>query len=230
MNTGDEYKTVPRFLKLMTTIIFVRHAATNLQNHDERLRELSPQGMEDRKRITAYLSEKTIHAVLSSPYRRAVDTVADLAQSRGLSIEVMDDFRERELPGWIEDFDVFVKRQWEDFDYRRPGCESLREAQIRCVAALEAVLRKYAGKTVVIGCHGVALSTVINYYDSSFGYREFERIRDVMPWIVELDFDERGACIEIRQCDPRRGACLPPWLHNNMEIQRTGRPGPSDER
>ena len=189
----------------MTTIIFVRHAETNRQNHDERLRELSPQGMEDRKRVTEYLSEKKIDAVLSSPYQRAVDTVADYAQTHGFEIECIDDFRERELSGWLEDFDAFAKRQWEDFDYKRPGCESLREAQRRCVAALETVLRNDAGKTVVIGCHGVALSTVVNYYDSAFGYREFSQIKNVMPWIVELEFDADGSCTEIRQCDPIRG-------------------------
>lgn len=189
----------------MTTIIFVRHAATNLQNHDERLRELSPEGMADRKRVTEYLSENKIDAVLSSPYRRAVDTVSDYAEAQGLTIETREDFRERELPGWIEDFDDFVKRQWEDFDYKRHGCESLREAQSRCVAALEAVLRRYAGKTVVIGSHGIALSAVINYYDGSFGYREFSQIKGVMPWIVELDFDAAGACTEIRQYDPIHG-------------------------
>ena len=189
----------------MTTIIFVRHAATNLQNHDERLRELSPEGMADRKRVTEYLCAKRIDAVLSSPYRRAVDTVSDYAQTQGFSIERIETFRERELPGWIEDFDAFVKRQWEDFDYKRPGCESLREAQSRCVAAMEAVLRRYAGKTVVIGTHGVALSAVINYYDRGFGYREFAQIKGVMPWIVELDFDEAGTCTEIRQYDPIHG-------------------------
>ena len=83
----------------MTTLIFVRHAAPNLQNHDERLRELSPQGMEDCKRVTEYLSTKTIDAVLSSPYRRAVDTVADYAQTHGFEVKLMDGFRERELPG-----------------------------------------------------------------------------------------------------------------------------------
>ncbi len=189
----------------MTTIIFVRHADSNRQNHDERLRELSLKGREDRKRVTEYLSGRGVDAVLSSPYRRAVDTVADFAQTFGFEIGLMDGFRERELPGWLEDYAAFVKRQWEDFDYKRPGCESLRQAQRRCVAALEAVLRQYAGKTVAIGGHGTAISAVINFYDSSFGWKEFEEIEGVMPWIVELDFDEDGGCTGIRKLDPARG-------------------------
>ena len=46
-NRGGFYEPSPVF-QTMTTIIFVRHAATNLQNHDEILRGLSPKGMEDR--------------------------------------------------------------------------------------------------------------------------------------------------------------------------------------
>ena len=189
----------------MTTIIFVRHADSNRQNHDELLRELSPRGMEDRKRVTEYLSDKKIDAVLSSPFRRAVDTVADFAQKYGFEIGLADGFREREVSGWLADYPAFVKRQWEDFDYKRPGCESLREAQSRCAAALETVLRRYAGKTVVIGGHGTAISAVVNYFDNSFGWKEFEEIEGVMPWIVELDFDKAGTCKEIRQYDPIQG-------------------------
>ena len=200
----------------MTRIIFVRHADSNRQNHDELLRELSPKGMEDRKRVTEYMAGMGVDAVLSSPYRRAVDTVADFAETYGFEIGLMDGFREREVPGWIEDYSAFVKRQWEDFDYKRPGCESLREAQRRCVAALETVLRRYAGKTVVIGGHGTAMSAVVNYYDSSFGWREFERIESVMPWIVELDFDEAGTCAEIRTFDPIYGTRPPRSINDNL--------------
>ncbi|MBQ8598718.1 MAG: histidine phosphatase family protein, partial [Oscillospiraceae bacterium] len=44
-------------------------------------------------------------------------------------------------------------------------------------------------KNVVIATHGTALSTIINYYDDSFGYEDFYRIQDVMPWLVEMQFD-----------------------------------------
>ena len=36
----------------MTKIYFVRHAQPNYNNHDARLRELTPKGLEDRKKVT----------------------------------------------------------------------------------------------------------------------------------------------------------------------------------
>ena len=81
----------------MTKVYFVRHAEPNYENHDDMLRELSARGMEDRKRVTAFLSDKQIDVVLSSPFKRAVDTVKDFADSKGLTVETVNDFRERKV-------------------------------------------------------------------------------------------------------------------------------------
>ncbi len=184
----------------MTRVYFVRHAEPNYDNHDDMLRELTPKGMEDRKLVTAFLSDKDIDAVLSSPYKRAVDTVADFAEKNGLSIETIDDFRERKVGnGWIEDFKEFSRNQWSDFSYKLPGGECIREVQDRNIAALNTVLERYNGKNIVIGSHGTALSTIINYFDSSFGYGDFEKIRFLMPWIVEFVFDADKKCVEINK-------------------------------
>ena len=74
----------------------------------------------------------------------------------------------------------------------------MREVQERNIEALKYVLQKYPEKNIVIGCHGTALSTVINYYDNSFDYREFERIKNIMPLIAEMEFDENAKCTDIR--------------------------------
>lgn len=174
----------------MTQLYFVRHAQPLYRCHDDAGRELSPKGMADREAVTHFLMDKRIDTVISSPYRRAVDTVRHFADSVRLPIIHMADFRERGVASeWIDDFDTFCRRQWADFDYRLPGGESLREVQTRNIAAVMRVLREYANQRVVIGGHGTAISTVLNYYDPSFGYEGFESIRRLMPWIVRLDFE-----------------------------------------
>lgn len=183
-----------------TRVFFVRHAEPNYDNHDDRLRELSPKGLEDRKLVTAFLSDKDIDVALSSPFKRAIDTVADFAEKNSLPIETIEDFRERKVDScWIEDFTAFSQNQWSDFDYKLSDGECLREVQDRNIAALNELLEKYSGKNIVIGSHGTALSTIINYFDSSFGYEDFEKIRFVMPWIVEFVFDADKKCIAINK-------------------------------
>lgn len=183
----------------MTTVYFVRHAEPNYDNHDDLLRELSPKGLQDRKRVTEFLAEKQIDIVLSSPYRRAVDTIKDFADQYGFEVQIVDDFRERKVDDtWIEDFTAFSKKQWEDFSYKLTNGECLQEVQDRNIRALQTALVRYQGKNVVIGTHGTALSTIIQYYDHSFGYDEFTKIRGMMPWIVEFSFDDHQNCRKIR--------------------------------
>lgn len=186
----------------MTRIFFVRHAEPNYGNHNDPARELSPRGMIDRERVTRFFADNRIDIVISSPYKRAIDTIKPFAESRGLAIEIIEDFRERKVGAcWIEDFSEFAKRQWEDFDYKLSDGECLREVQERNISALKSVLQKHPGKSIVIGSHGTALSTIINYFNHSFGYDDFRKIKNRMPWIVEFDFDEDARCVEIKQYD-----------------------------
>ena len=168
----------------------MRHAQPNFDNHDDMTRELSEKGLADRRLVTEFLSDKNIDVVLSSPFRRAVDTVKDFADNAGFDVQIIDDFRERRVDsGWIEDFDSFCKRQWSDFSYKLSDGESLCEVQSRNIAALMDVLNRYKDKNIAIGTHGTALSTIINYFDNSFGYEQFCKIKGLMPWAVCMKFD-----------------------------------------
>lgn len=183
----------------MTAIYFIRHAEPNYNNHDDLTRELSPKGLKDRKLVTEYLKDKNIQVALSSPFKRAIDTIKDFTDANNLPIEVIDDFCERRVDsGWIEDFNAFAKKQWADFDYKLSDGECLREVQERNITALHEVLRKYNGNNIIVGSHGTALSTIINYFYPDFGYEQFEEIRGVMPWIVKFEFDDEE-CKKLQQ-------------------------------
>lgn len=185
----------------MTTVYYVRHAKPNFQNHDDHLRELTEQGMADRVLVTEYLRDKKIDAVLSSPYKRAVDTVAHFAGEMGLSIELVDGFRERRVDSvWIEDFDGFVQRQWADFTHKQGDGESLAEVRARNIAALVKALRRYPDHRIVIGGHGTALSTILNHYNPTFGHAAFLEMKGKMPWIVKLTF-QGLECVETEPID-----------------------------
>lgn len=181
----------------MTTVYFVRHAESDYNNHDDMSRALTDKGLHDRRLVTDFLSDKHIDIVLSSPYKRAIDTVADFAEAVNLKVETVEDFRERKVGNeWIPDFNAFCKKQWADFDYKLSDGESLGEVQSRNIEALNKVLEIYNGKNIAIGSHGTALSMIVNYYDRTFGHSDFEKIRDLMPWVVKFTF-EGDACTRI---------------------------------
>ncbi len=174
----------------MTRVYFVRHAQPNINNHDDMTRELSEKGLADTVLVTQFLSDKDISAVLSSPYKRAVDTVKGFADGAGLEVEIIPDFRERSIDNvWLEDYNSFARRQWSDFDYKLSGGESLCEVQRRNIAALKSAVERFEGKNIAVGSHGTALSTIINYYDPKFGYADFEEIKPLMPFAVCFEFE-----------------------------------------
>jgi len=79
----------------MTTVYFVRHAEADNTIRDGRIRPLTEKGLADRKLVTEFLQDKNIDAVLFSPFRRAIDTIAEFAEENGFDIELIEDFREQ---------------------------------------------------------------------------------------------------------------------------------------
>jgi 2,3-bisphosphoglycerate-dependent phosphoglycerate mutase len=174
----------------LTTVYFVRHSKPDFSIHDDTLRPLCQEGIQDCKKVTEFLLDKKITQIFSSPFKRAYDTVKGFAESATLEIEIIEDFRERKVDDvWIDDFNAFTKEQWANFDYKFANGECLNEVQKRNIAALHKILREYPNENIVVGTHGTALSTILNYYDKKYDYKEFVRIKDYMPYIVIVKFD-----------------------------------------
>ncbi len=107
----------------MTRVYFIRHCKPNYSNKNDKLRELTPEGIEDSFLVADYLADKNIEMIFSSPYKRCIDTIAPFAKRRKLDIIKVDDFRERSISNWsdqfwIEDFDQYAQNQWRDFSYK----------------------------------------------------------------------------------------------------------------
>ena len=184
----------------MTTVYFIRHAQSDRFTKDDRTRPLTEEGLADTHKITEALSEKGITHILSSPYRRTIQTVTDLSEKLKLEIETDEDFRERNAGMWHgENFLEFIKAQWEDFNYHILDGECLSDVQNRNIKALHRYLDKYKNETIAIATHGTALSTMINYYYPDFNYDSFMRIIDFMPYVVKIEFDEKNMATDIEE-------------------------------
>ena len=168
-----------------THIIFVRHARSQY-GEDDRTRPLTDDGLKSRKVVLEALKEFKIDCFMSSPYRRSMDTIQPAADFFGMSIVTDERFRERKAGNWETGW---LEKRWADFSCAEENGECLASVQARNVEALKEIISEHAGETVVIGTHGTALSTILNYYDDSFGLKDFMRIVGWMPYIVELVFD-----------------------------------------
>ena len=174
----------------MTTLYLVRHAKAERDFGNDRNRPLTADGTLDADSAAEFLNSVNIDAVYSSPYKRAFDTMLPIAMIRGLDIYTDERLREREAGTWDgSNFLEYIEMQWEDFTFTVEGGESLSEVRSRNISAIRDIISKHPGETVAIGTHGTALSTILNYYDRKFGFKDFMRIIDYMPYIIKLVFN-----------------------------------------
>lgn len=171
----------------MTVLYFVRHAQPDYRQGVNSTFVLSEEGMNDRMRAAEVLEGVRFYRAVSSPYTRSVLTIMPIVESKGLELTFDERLRERDNQGG-NTRDMF-RRRWADFDFHEEGGESLGSTQERNVAAVRDILSKYEGETVLVGTHGTALSTIINHYRPEFGFEQFMRIIDFMPYILRMDFE-----------------------------------------
>ena len=149
-----------------STILLVRHAEPvkpGTAGFDEFTRPLTEKGIRDAHRLCEMRASVRIDAAYSSPYLRARQTIEPIARARGITIETIDDLRERMLSrGELSDWRTHLKRSWEDFGYALPDGETGRIAQARVMRVLEMLAMRYAGGTVVVASHGNLIALALH--------------------------------------------------------------------
>jgi len=178
----------PGIAKINTTIYFVRHAQPMKGWADDRTRPLTEQGKQDRHAVSDVLRDVAIDTFISSPYERSYDTISVCAADRGMSIATDERLRERKVG---INSAPHLARRWADFDFCEEKGENFRSVQNRNMEALFEILDKHVGKTLVVGTHGTALSSILHYYNPAYGLDDFVRILHSLPYIVRLTFSGR---------------------------------------
>lgn len=173
---------------MLTKIYLVRHAEPDRSGGGDRHCPLTVRGQRDTAKVTEALKDLPISHFYSSPYKRSYDTVAPAAAFFNLEISTDERLRERKAGQDGNNREMFAKR-WSDFDFHEPDGEPIGEVQRRNIAAINEILQRHEGGSIVIGTHGTALSSILNYYTPSFGCDDFLRIIDFRPYIIRLDFD-----------------------------------------
>ena len=184
-------------VKTLTHIYFVRHAQPDHSWEDDRSRPLTEEGLYDSKRVTEALKDIALDYAISSPYHRSMETIRECVESKGLTIVTDDRLRERKAGQNSNNMNMFRKR-WEDLEFHEEDGESIGMVQRRNIEVMKDLLHTHQGESIIVGTHGTALSTILNYYNSNFNCDSFLRIIDYMPYVIRLDFEDLE-CIGIEE-------------------------------
>jgi 2,3-bisphosphoglycerate-dependent phosphoglycerate mutase len=171
----------------MTNLYFVRHAHSNY-TPDESGRPLSEKGLEDARKVTELLQSEKVEKVVSSPYKRAVQTVQGIAAQKNMKVEIVEGLKERTLSSeTVEDFSAAMTKVWTNPTFAWAGGESNDIAQKRGVESVSRILRDYEGKNIVIGSHGNMMVLIMNHFDMQYDFTFWHKLD--MPDIYKLSFD-----------------------------------------
>lgn len=156
------------------TLILLRHGETewNLtgrwqgQAADTPLTDL---GREQARIVARRLRSYRISAIYSSDLLRAFETAQIVGQALGLTPMAEPGLRESDIGAWTgltwdeitARFPDEVTAMFAGQDVRRGGGESYGEMQARLAAALDRIIARHAGQTVLLVGHGAALRTLI---------------------------------------------------------------------
>jgi broad specificity phosphatase PhoE len=129
---------------------------------------LTELGIEQTRRLAAWLEGERVDAVLSSPMRRARETAEPVAAVHGVDIEIVDGLVEYDAasadyipmdelqasgdPRWH----AMVEGRWEDF-----GADPAHVFKARVAQTVEEVVARFAGQRVVAVCHGGVINCAL---------------------------------------------------------------------
>jgi 2,3-bisphosphoglycerate-dependent phosphoglycerate mutase len=176
----------------MHSVYLVRHGKSSMEGSESE-RGLEPEGEAHAEAIAARLQSLSpaVKAIYASPYRRAQLTMTPLSEHLGLPINIVDDFREKDMSDQpVDDMKAARLKMWEDFDFSLPGGESIREAQARALAAIDALCQTHPDEAVAVGSHGTLIALILDFFMSDFGYESWRGM--LMPDIYRIDFSDDG--------------------------------------
>lgn len=156
-----------------TELWLVRHGQTDwnierrFQGHTDI--PLNTQGIEQARKLAAFLNGSRIPAVYSSDLTRALKTAEILAEGRNIPVFQDPRLREINMGSWEgrtwPDVNEHLTGEMEQLNAdpvfgRAPGGESLAEVAERLKAAADEITARHPGQTVLIVSHGLSVGAL----------------------------------------------------------------------
>jgi len=157
-------------VKELKNIYLVRHCEAEGQSAEAQLTE---RGNHQALDLSAFFHSIQVDRIISSPYKRARQSIEPLALCLNLEIENDHRLTERvlsseNLPNWFEK----LKATFTDMDLTFEGGESSRAAMKRIVAVTEEVFQSDAINTVIV-THGNIMSLLLKHYQKDVGFTDW---------------------------------------------------------
>ncbi|KKI90624.1 phosphoglycerate mutase [Bacillus sp. SA1-12] len=170
----------------MKSIYLVRHCEAKGQDASA---ELTTRGFNQAIELSNFFAELTVERIISSPYKRAIQSVQPLAKRLEIEIESHTQLTVRilstcNLPDWYEK----LKITFDDLGVKFEGGESSQEAMQRILAVVEEEFRSECDHSVIV-THGNLLSLLLHHYNKEFGFDEWKNLSNPDVFLLKKEND-----------------------------------------
>lgn len=168
----------------MKKIFLVRHCSSTGQSEDA---GLTAEGLAQSEKLGKFLEDKGIECIISSPSRRARESIASFATGNNITVKLDSRLRERvlstrNLENWVE----CLEDSFKDRNIRFNNGETSNEAAERAFEVIgETVSAEF--ETVALVTHGNLMALILGMYDDSFGFREWTELSNPDVYLITLN-------------------------------------------
>ena len=165
--------TTSRSPSMCKTLYIVRHCKAAGQQPDA---ALTAEGHLQAEQLAEQLAAVPIDRIISSPFARATQSIAPLADRLGLPIATDKRLAERVLvAGDLSEWLAALKSGFDDLDRSFPGGESSRAAMERALQVVSEVMALPVNVTVVV-THGNLMTLLLKHFDDRIGFAEWQQL------------------------------------------------------
>ncbi|MBM7660961.1 2,3-bisphosphoglycerate-dependent phosphoglycerate mutase [Bacillus mesophilus] len=167
----------------MKTLYIIRHSKATGQEVEA---ELTDEGKVQSLHLSEFLSTYNIQRIISSHYKRAVDTIRPYSEANGIRLEVDRRLGERILsptdyPGWLE----FLEESFHDFSLALEGGESSEEASDRVKSLIDELIISNE-EHIVLVTHGNLATLILRLFDKQYGFEEWKEMTNPDVYAIQL--------------------------------------------
>nr|WP_167261879.1 histidine phosphatase family protein [Alkalibacillus almallahensis] len=164
----------------MKKIYIIRHCEAEGQSPEA---QLTDRGLDQALDLSEFFSNIKIDHIISSPYKRAIDSIHPLAKRLNIDVEIDRKLTERILSTKnLSDWFKKLRSTFDDMELKFEGGESSREAMKRIVEIVEEAFSK--NNNTVIVTHGNLMSLLLMYYNVNFGFDDWKSLSNPDVFIL----------------------------------------------
>lgn len=168
----------------MKNIYVIRHCEAEGQLPES---PLTDKGVKQSIDLAVFFDHIKVERIISSPYKRAIETIQPLANYSNVEIEIDNKLKERILSTThLSDWFQKLRATYDDMDLKFEGGESSQEAMTRIVEVVEGALKGDIENTIIV-THGNIMSLLLNHYIKKFGFNEWNNLSN--PDVFLLKFE-----------------------------------------